>query len=175
MRYWVLCFGLAFVSVCPVTAALIQATGSSWLQFAAAADSRIAATNVRPVFQNSPEVVHQQDVVDRSVPGSVIDMQVNENPTAIKDKTEADRDLSTCESIPIVPQGNWTMTLLRLIVVPLIGIWLAGAFFHLSRMFFGCVRLSRILQAAKPNSNALLQIAFDELATAYRRFCYFDL
>ncbi len=165
MRYWVLCFGLAFVSVSPVTAALIQATGSSWLQFSAVADSRIAATKVRPVFQNSSEGAIQQDVVDRSVPGSAIDMQINEKPTTAKSEPEVDHDLSTSETIPLVPQGNWTKTLLGLIVVPLIWIWLAGAFLHLIRLFLSCVRLSRILQSAKPNSNAQLQVAFDRACT----------
>ena len=167
MRYWVLCFGLAIVSVSPATSALIQATGSSWVRISSVPDSRSVASTLNSEIQYLQERANQPNEVDQPVIESIIETQTvrfqNERKVlnVLKGADRDGRSAPVPEQTSSDPPLDWLWVSLRWLSAPLLFIWLAGAVIHMVRMIVAWIRLSRILRAAKPISNERLKIEFD--------------
>lgn len=187
VRYWVLCSSLLLVLFSPVIALLLQASGKSVMavsltQASGASESNGHVSAEVPAADVTPDPLLREDFgnppdLSPAFTGGVDrDDRLGAVPPA---DTEAASRLPPPETTPpqdeavaAAPTPSPSVTrigkVLRIVMPPLLLVWLVGAVLLLARLVLGWCRLARILHSAKPHRNALFEESFEHVGHAFK-------
>jgi len=176
-RYWLLCTSLMLVMLIPTITFVMQSSGRSFVPVSMMQE-RAAATAVTEVQTTSVDAPQPDDGSSfptshgrfddasnharGSTPGPFI---ADGRETDDFERDDAEASIAHSDRQPSV---TWSGTVLRIVMPPLLFVWLAGAAFFFVRLTIGCYRLATILSSAKPNTDASLAELFRSAGQALR-------